>query len=102
MDWSFALDGGHYTFADVTAHGQHGGLGIYTLSGSDPDTWLGQAIGQGGLNQSKVMHGVFTYDWESIIGTLIDEQGNFLRPSQWTEVEFPLALIAYGETSETP
>jgi hypothetical protein len=101
LNWSFAIDGGHYSFADVTADGHSvGGLGIYTLAGSDADAWLAQAIQQGGMgNTTKVVHGVFTYDWEAIIDTLLDQQGNLRRPSQWQRIDFPLALIVYGETT---
>lgn len=101
MDWSFAIDGGHYSFADVTADGDSiGGLGIYTLTGSDADNMLAQAIQQGGGGiTGKVVHGVFTYDWQAIFDTLLDTQGNLNRPSQWQRVDFPLALIVYGETT---
>lgn len=100
IDWSFALGGGHYAFADVTADGNAiGGLGIYTFSGTDMDTLLAQAIQQGGLSSPKVVHGVFTYDWQSIFDTLVDAQGNLRKPTQWQRIDFPLALIIYGETS---
>jgi hypothetical protein len=100
LDWSFAINGEHYAFADVTADGDAtGGLGIYTLSGSDMDTWLAQAIEQGGVANPKVVHGVFTYDWQSIFDTLVDTQGNLRKPTQWQRIDFPLALIVFGETS---
>jgi hypothetical protein len=101
FDWSGAIDGGHYTFATVTADGQHtGNIGLYTLTGSEIDMWLRDAIAAGGMgNTRKTIHGVFTYDWESIYLALVDDQGNLRKPTQWTEVEFPLALIAYGETT---
>ena len=101
LNWSFAINGGHYTFATVTADGQQsGGLGLYTLTGSDLDSWLAQTITQGGLGTTtKTIHGVFTYDWEAIFDTLSDDQGNLLHPSQWKNIAFPMALIAYGEAS---
>lgn len=101
LDWSFALGGGHYAFADVTADGSStGGLGIYTMAGTPEDIWLAQAIGQGGLgNTTKRLHGVFTYDWQAIFDTLLDQQGNLRKPQQWERVDFPLAMVVYGETS---
>jgi hypothetical protein len=101
LDWSFAIEGGHYSFADVTADGQGvGGIGLYTFTGSNADTWLAQAIQQGGVgNSGKVVHGVFTYDWQSIFDTLLDTQGNLRKPVQWQRIDFPLALIVYGETT---
>ncbi|MBC7930408.1 MAG: hypothetical protein H7Z38_07535 [Rubrivivax sp.] len=38
----------------------------------------------------KVLSGEFIYD------TLLDGQGNLTKPSQWQNVEAPMALIAYG------
>jgi hypothetical protein len=101
FEWSFAIDGGHYTFATVTADGQHtGNIGIYTFTGSESDNWLRDAIANGGMgNSTKTIHGVFTYDWEAIFFALVDSQGNLRKPSQWTNVDFPLALIAYGENT---
>jgi hypothetical protein len=64
------------------------------------DAVLGQVIQQGGTgNVNRVVHGVFTYDWEGIIATLRDSQGNLRRPSQYENIETPLALIVYGETA---
>jgi hypothetical protein len=101
MDWSFAIDGGHYAFADVTANGQVvGGIGLYTLSGSDSDAWLAQRIAAGGMgNTTKTLHGVFTYDWFAIMDTLQNEDGSLRRPATWQRVDFPLALIVYGEAT---
>jgi hypothetical protein len=104
LEWSFEMPGGHYTFATVTANGQtQSSIGVYTLTGSAADQWLAGAIQQGGVGQTrKVLHGMFTYDFQSIIVTLTDEQGNLLRPSLWKKVDFPLALVIFGETSEIP
>lgn len=101
LEWSFEVDGGHYAFAEVTANGtSFGGLGIYTLSGTEADAWLAQTIQQGGMgNSRKVFHGVFTYDWEAIFDTLRAAQGNLRKPSQFERIDFPLALIVYGEAT---
>lgn len=104
MDWSFAMAGGHYTFATVTANGQtQSTVGVYTLSGSEADGWLAGVIQQGGVgNTRKVLHGMFTYDPQSIIMALTDEQGNLVRPNLWKRVDFPLALVIFGETATVP
>jgi hypothetical protein len=101
FDWSFAMDGGHYTFATVTANGQQTGkIGLYTFAGTDLDTWLKATIANGGnVTTPKTIHGVFTYDWEAIFDTLVNSQGNLRKPGQWTNIPFPLALLAYGETT---
>lgn len=104
MDWTYALNGGHYTFATVTANGQtQSSLGLYTLGGSEADQWLAGVLQQGGLgNTRKVLHGMFTYDWQSIVVTLTNEQGNLVRPNLWKRVDFPLALVIFGETTVVP
>ena len=42
---------------------------------------------------------MFTYDFQSIIRALTDEQGNLVRPSIWKRVDFPLALVIFGEAT---
>lgn len=101
LQWSIELEGGTYTFATVTADGHRTDqMGLYTLAGTPIDGWLRQRINAGGVGSTpKVIHGVLTYDWEAIVDTLSDQQGNLRRPSQWENVRFPIALIAYGETT---
>lgn len=95
-----SVDGGHYAIATVTANGQTTSrAGLYTLAESDLDSWLAQALTQGGIgNSTKVIHDVTTYNWQSIMDTLKDQSGNLRKPSQWTNIQTPLAVIAYGET----
>jgi hypothetical protein len=98
---SLAIPGGHYTIARVTADGQQtGDIGLYTLTGSDSDTWLSQAITHGGMgNSTMVIHGVFTYNWQSIINTLKNPDGTLRKPNQLTEIRPSLAIISYGEAT---
>jgi hypothetical protein len=98
---SVPMGGGHYTVATVTADGSHSGeVGLYTLADSPLDDWLEQAIGNGGIGSStKIIHGVFTYNWQSIINTLRNSNGTLRRPAQLVEIRPSLAVIAYGESS---
>ena len=67
------------------------------------DQWLAGVIQQGGVgNTRKVLHGMFTYDFQAIILALTDEQGNLVRPNLWKRVDFPLALVTFGETATVP
>ena len=64
------------------------------------DSWLAGVIANGGMgNSTKVIHGVFTYNWQSIVNTLKNPNGTLRRPNQLTDVRPSLAVIAYGETT---
>ena len=96
-----SLDGGHYAVATVTADGHHtGSIGLYTLSGSPSDAWLSQVIANGGMNHStKVIHGVFTYNWQSIINSIKKPDGTLRRPNQPIDIKPSLAIVSYGEAT---
>jgi hypothetical protein len=98
---SLTIDGGHYAVVKATANGQTtSGVGLYTLSGSPLDSWLANAISHGGIGSStKVVHGVFTYNWQSIINSLKKPDGTLRRPTALTNIQPSLAIIAYGETT---
>lgn len=98
---SLTIDGGHYAVVKATANGQNSSnVGLYTLSGSTLDSWLANAIANGGIGSStKVIHGVFTYNWQSIINTLKKPDGSLRRPTQQTSLRPSLAIIAYGEAT---
>ena len=98
---SSTMAGGHYAVVTATANGQTTSqVGLYTLTGSPLDSWLAQVIASGGMGSStKVIHGVFTYNWHSIIRTLRNPDGTLRRPNQLTAVQPALAVIAYGETT---
>jgi hypothetical protein len=93
-----SVEAGHYAIATVTADGNNDArIGLYTLSPSSLDSWLRQVLNGGG-NPTKVIHGVTTYNWQSIIRALTDQNGDLRRPSNWTNIQTPMAVIAYGET----
>lgn len=92
-------EAGHYAIATVTANGNSTArVGLYTLAPSSLDSWLRQVLNSGGGSSTKVIHGVTTYNWQSIIRTLTDQNGDLRRPSSWTNIQTPMAVIAYGET----
>jgi len=79
---SLTIDGGHYAVVNATANGQTtSSVGLYTLSGLPLDSRLANAISHGGIGSStKVIHGVFTYNWQSIINALKKPDGTLRRP----------------------
>lgn len=97
------LSGGHSTIGRVTADGENTStLKLYTLSGSESDTWLAGVMQNGFGTQPKLLHGLFTYDISSILRTLRDGNGELTRPSTWQEIDFPLAFVVFGEADTAP
>ncbi len=97
------LSGGHSTIGRVTADGENTStLKLYTLSGSESDTWLAGVMQNGFGTQPKLLHGLFTYDIPSILRTLRDANGQLTRPTTWQEIDFPLAFVVFGEAEVAP
>jgi hypothetical protein len=101
LSQSVPVNGGHYAVVTATADGPHTSeVGLYTLNGTPLDFWLGHALTNGGIGHStKVIHGVFTYDWLSIIKKLKGPGNTLIKPNQFIDVTPPLAIIAYGEAT---
>jgi hypothetical protein len=102
-DWVREIGGGHSAIARVSPDGQSlTTLKIYTLSGSDADKWLAD-LRQGNQDFTrKFLHGMFTYDYFSIVKTVRRTDGTWLKPDKWTKVEFPLAFVVFGESETAP
>lgn len=98
---SATIPGGHYAVVRATADGQHvSEVGLYTFTGSPLDLWLAQALSHNGIgNSTKVIHGVFTYNWQSIIKKLKGPGNTLIKPTQLTDITPSLAIISYGETT---
>lgn len=90
--------GEHSAIAWVTA-GSNGpfSLKIYTYRGTPEDTAL-EEIDQGiNPNRKLLLHGLFTYDYFTIMRTVQDKKGNWLAEiDDWKEVRHPLAFVVYG------
>lgn len=90
-----APGGGHSAIAHVTADGENSvTLKIYTLAGSDVDDWLS------GTPSPITLHGVITYDYFALIKALHPQGGDWKQITDWTEIPFPLAFVAFGESAE--
>jgi len=102
-DWIRKIDGGHSAIARVSPDGKsRTTLKIYTLSGSDADKWLAEVKKQGQGSERRFLHGMFTYDYYSIVKSIRTRDGNWLKPDQWTQVEFPLAFVVFGAAQSAP
>ena len=102
--WVRSVTGGHTALARVTGDGASTvTLKVYTLSPSSIDTWLGSTAGTSSAgNQRKLVHGLFTYDYFSMLKTLHPKQQLWLTPADWTPIKFPLAFVAFGEAETAP
>lgn len=102
--WVRSVTGGHTAIARVTGDGASTAtLKVYTLSPSSIDTWLGSTAGTSSAgNQRKLVHGLFTYDYFSMLKTLHPKQQLWFTPADWTPIKFPLAFVAFGEAETAP
>lgn len=101
--WIQEIQGGHAAIARISPDGQsRTTLKLYTFTGSNADTWLVNVKQNGLGSERKLLHGMLTYDYRSIVLALKTEQGDLSHSTQWKEVRFPLALVVYGETGKVP
>jgi hypothetical protein len=102
--WVRTVTGGHTAIARVSGDGASTvTLKIYTLSPSAIDTWLASAAASAASgNERKLVHGLFTYDYFSVLKTVHPKQQNWLTPADWTSIKFPLAFVAFGEAESAP
>lgn len=102
-NWIQDVGHGHSAIIRGSADGESmASLKIYTLAGSDIDTWLA-ALKQTGHQQRKIVLGLFTYDYFAMQKVLYDRATRtWAKPGEWTEVPHPLAFVVYGEIDEAP
>ncbi len=102
-DWIRSTGGGHSAIARVSPDGKSRmSLKLYTLSGTEADTWL-QDIAQGkGSSRRILLHGLFTFDYFSIIKAIRTQEGVWSTDSGWKNVEYPMAFVVFGETDVIP
>lgn len=101
--WIRKVKGGHSAIARVSADGASTAtLKIYTLEGTKADSWLADAMQNGVGNARILVHGMFTYDYFSILKTVRTPDGQWTHPSGWEEVKFPLALVVFGKAQTPP
>lgn len=101
--WIDDVGQGHSAIARASTDGEStNSVKIYTLAGSDIDTWLA-ALKQNKHQQRKIVLGLFTYDYFAMQKVLFNRTTKkWMKPADWTEIPFPLAFVVYGETDEAP
>ena len=97
--WVRKISGGHSAIGRVSPDGEGSySLKVYTYDGTPEDNTLAR-IGAGNEPSRRLYyHGLFTYDYFSILRTVRDTDGSWLNLTDWTEVRFPLAFVVFGET----
>jgi hypothetical protein len=92
--------GGHTAIARVSADGESSNLTLklYTIDGSEMDTWLSKNAGHMTSHNRIYAHGLFTYDYFQL-KKLVDAKTDL---SNWTKIAFPLAFVVYGEADAPP
>ncbi len=102
-DWVQKIDGGHSAIARVSLNGSsRTTLKIYTLDGSDADRWLADVKASGQDDNRVYLHGMLTYDYFAFVRTARTPAGEWINPTEWTRVRFPLALVVFGMPDGAP
>jgi hypothetical protein len=102
-DWVREIGGGHSAIARVSLDGSsRTTLKIYTLSGSDADAWLAQVKSSGQGDARVYLHGMFTYDYFAFVRTVRKPNREWINPTDWTKVEFPMAFVVFGMPDGAP
>lgn len=101
--WVHKVPGGHSAIAKVSLDGaSRATLKIYTLAGSKADDWLA-GVKTSGLGRRRILvHGMFSYDYFAILKAVRNRDGQWIDPTDWVPVKFPLALVLLGETKTVP
>ena len=73
------------------------------MEGTPTAEWFARLKkGEQHLDDPRLVHGVLTYDYFSMIRAIGDDSGELAKPADWTEVNFPLALVILGPTNVVP
>jgi len=99
-DWVREIPGGHTAIARVSFDGMsRTTLKLYTLAPSERDEWLVQ-VKNAGMGTNRIfLHGMFTYDYFSIVKTIRKDRNAPLEEfTDWRDIEFPIAFVVMGES----
>jgi hypothetical protein len=101
--WIQKIGGGHSAIARVSLNGSsRTTLKIYTIDGSEADSWLAQ-VKEDGMGDDRVyLHGMLTYDYFALMRAVRTQGGDWLNSEDWKPVEFPLALVVFGLPESAP
>ena len=102
-EWIRSLDGGHSAIARISPDGESTTtLKLYTLTGSEADSWLQGLMDGNRSSQRVLLLGLFTYDYFSIVRAVRTKDGVWPQDQNWNRVDFPLAFVVFGQTEEIP
>ena len=102
-EWIQKISGGHSAIARVSLDGSsRTTLKIYTIDGSDADKWLSRVKENGQGDDRVYLHGMLTYDYFAFVRTVRTRGGEWIDPSEWTRVRFPLAFLVFGMPDGAP
>ena len=103
-DWIQATGGGHTAIGRVTVNGQDLiTLKLYAIAGTAADDWFTRVkSGVHNLDDPRLVHGILTYDYFTIVKAIGESGGQLAKPADWTEVKFPAALVILGPTTVVP
>ena len=105
QEWIQATGGGQTAIGRVTANGSTTiTLKLYAVEGTPTADWFARLKkGEQSLDDTRLVHGVLTYDYFSMIRAIGDQADGALdKPPDWVEVRFPLALVILGPTNVVP
>jgi hypothetical protein len=96
--------GGHTGIPCITTNGADDlPLKLYAIEGSSANDWLARVkAGKSQLDDPRLVHGIFTYDYFAIVRAIGDQGGVLGNREEWTEVRFPLAFVLFGGTETIP
>lgn len=103
-EWVRKIEGGHTAIARVSLDGKsRTTLKLYTLEPSKANDWLA-GVQASGIGDDRIfLHGMFTYDYFSIVKTLRAQGATvWEKPSDWKKVDFPVALVVFGRSQTGP
>lgn len=105
QEWIQATGGGQTAIGRVTANGSTTvTLKLYAVEGTPAADWFARLKkGEQHMDDPRLVHGVLTYDYFSMIRAIGDQADGALdKPPDWVEVRFPLALVILGPTDVVP
>lgn len=103
-EWIQATGGGHTAIGRVTVNGEDLlTLKMYAIEGTATNDWFARVKnGVHNLDDPRLVHGILTYDYFSIVKAIGEAGGELAKPSDWKEVKFPAALVIFGPTTIVP
>lgn len=106
--WIRPTEGGQSAIARVSVDGDKiTTIRLYTMDGSEADAWLTKIKNEGLPQKDQKVLGMITYDYFAIAKSVSSydpqtDQRTWLKPDEWTEVKYPVALVLFGPTKITP